>query len=179
MPCADQPAAPLAFGRARLVDEGDVRRGQAVLHRPPPRPRRASCCGAGAEQPPPGHRRERHRDLQLGIILPAGALQGVGPAVVEDIFALAVASSDRPARRRASAPSRPRPVIGAGVQPVPAPTLPDSSSAARKAWLRNGSPRRPARPTPPASSAATPGAMRAIDLGFHGRPSASQMSASA
>src|SRR6476661_3803462 len=30
--------------------------------------------------------------------------------------------------------------MGAGVQPVPGPTLPESSSAARKAWLRNGSP---------------------------------------
>src|SRR4051794_10582453 len=31
-------------------------------------------------------------------------------------------------------------MIGAGVQPVPGPTLPESSSAERKAWLRNGSP---------------------------------------
>ena len=29
---------------------------------------------------------------------------------------------------------------GAGVQPVPGPTLPDSSNVDRKAWLRNGSP---------------------------------------
>ena len=45
----------------------------------------------GAEQPLPRHRRERHRDLELGIILPAGALPRIGPAVVEHIFALAVA----------------------------------------------------------------------------------------
>src|SRR3954471_11138224 len=39
------------------------------------------------------------------------------------------------------APSSTR--IGAGVQPVPGPTLPESSSADRKAWLTKGSP--PAR----------------------------------
>ena len=43
-----------------------------------------------AEQARAGHRRERNRDLQLGIIGPAGALEGVRPAVVEHIFALAM-----------------------------------------------------------------------------------------
>src|SRR5687767_15389009 len=52
-------------------------------------------------------------------------------------------------------------VIGAGVQTVPGPTLPDSSSAARNAWLTNGSP--PARRSQAAASiCATPGARRAI-----------------
>src|SRR5687768_15428796 len=52
-------------------------------------------------------------------------------------------------------------MIGAGVQPVPGPTLPDSSSAARNAWLRNGSP--PASRSQTAGSMwATPGARRAI-----------------
>ena len=37
-----------------------------------------------------GDRRERHRALQLWIIAAAGALECVGPAMVEDIFALAV-----------------------------------------------------------------------------------------
>src|SRR5579863_9412745 len=37
------------------------------------------------------HRRERHRALQLGIIVAAGALQRVGPGMVENIFALGVA----------------------------------------------------------------------------------------
>src|SRR5687767_676812 len=51
--------------------------------------------------------------------------------------------------------------IGAGVQPVPGPTLPEVSSAARNAWLRNGS--LPAsRSHATASMSATPGAMRAI-----------------
>src|SRR5688572_21382249 len=52
-------------------------------------------------------------------------------------------------------------VIGAGVQPVPGPTLPDSSSADRNAWLTNGSP--PARRSQAAASiCATPGDRRAI-----------------
>src|SRR3954471_22988902 len=44
--------------------------------------------------------------------------------------------------------------IGAGVQPVPGPTLPESSSADRNAWLTNGSPgasRSQARPFRPAT----------------------------
>ena len=45
----------------------------------------------GADQEPrSGGRRERNRDLQLGIITPAGALIGVGPAAVEHVFALRV-----------------------------------------------------------------------------------------
>ena len=35
----------------------------------------------------PGRRRERHRRLELRVIAAAGALKGVGPAMVEDIFA--------------------------------------------------------------------------------------------
>src|SRR6185503_8198078 len=48
--------------------------------------------GAGAgEQARAGHRRERYRRLELGIVAAAGALEGLCPAVVEDVFALAVA----------------------------------------------------------------------------------------
>src|SRR5690606_28783341 len=36
------------------------------------------------------HGRERHRDLKLRIVAPAGALVSLGPAVVEDVLALAV-----------------------------------------------------------------------------------------
>ena len=39
------------------------------------------------QQPRAGRGRERHGDLQLGIIAAAGALIGVGPAVIEHIFA--------------------------------------------------------------------------------------------
>src|SRR3954468_2951811 len=50
--------------------------------------------------------------------------------------------------------------IGAGDQPVPGPTLPESSSADRKAWLRKGSP--PASESQAAgSSAETPDPIRA------------------
>ena len=34
-----------------------------------------------------GDRRERHRDLELRVITPAGAVIGIGPGMVEDIFA--------------------------------------------------------------------------------------------
>ena len=39
----------------------------------------------------PGAGREGRRDLKLGIIIPPRALPRIGPGVVEDIFALAVA----------------------------------------------------------------------------------------
>jgi hypothetical protein len=39
------------------------------------------------QEAPPGRRRERHRDLELGIVVAAGPLVGVGPAVVEDVLA--------------------------------------------------------------------------------------------
>ena len=42
------------------------------------------------QQAPAGRRREGHGNLKLGIIPPAGALVGLSPAVVEDIFATGV-----------------------------------------------------------------------------------------
>src|SRR5688572_14158439 len=59
-------------------------------------------------------------------------------------------------------PSLASTTIGAGVQPVPSPTLPDSSSAVRRAWLRKGSASPASESHWPPSSAAMPGAMRAI-----------------
>ena len=53
--------------------------------------RRATVLGVRAgpdQQPPAGRRRERHRDLELRVVVAAGALIGLGPAVVEDVFAL-------------------------------------------------------------------------------------------
>ncbi|MOA01350.1 hypothetical protein D3C78_1207560 [compost metagenome] len=44
----------------------------------------------GNEQAWPGCRREGHRALQLRIIVAAGPLESIRPAVVEDVFALAV-----------------------------------------------------------------------------------------
>ena len=52
--------------------------------------RREQLLRTRAEQARAGHGRERDGDLELWIILPAGALPRVGPAVVEHIFALAV-----------------------------------------------------------------------------------------
>ena len=88
-----QEAALAEQAPFRLGDEGDVGGGevvgggdlgervrQAALH--------GLRQGAGAgEQARTGHRRERHRHLQLGIIGSAGVLEGLGPAVVEDVFA--------------------------------------------------------------------------------------------
>ena len=43
--------------------------------------------GRAHQQPPAGRRRERHRHLELGVVLAAGALVGLGPAAVEHVFA--------------------------------------------------------------------------------------------
>ena len=85
----NQPAAPLAFGRIGFVEECRVRRRNLVLE-DDRLGGREQALRLRAEQPPAGHGRERHGDLELGIIAAAGALEGVGPAVVEHIFALAV-----------------------------------------------------------------------------------------
>ena len=77
------------------IGEGDVnRRGAGRLaQRAQPRDQRlAGALGRirRDEQPPARHRREGNGDLQLGVIAPARALIGLGPTVVEDIFALAM-----------------------------------------------------------------------------------------
>ena len=86
----------------------------------------------------PGHRRERHGDLQLGIIVAAGPLVGVGPGMVEDVFALAVGLQVA-GRAAATAPSPSSTARWRGAQPVRAADgarrLP---ARCRKAWARNG-----------------------------------------
>ena len=70
--------------------------------------RKPSASSVGSivsrEQSGAGRRRERHRDLELWIIAPAGALESIRPAMVEDIFAIAVrfaiAGNARPPRCR-------------------------------------------------------------------------------
>ena len=42
----------------------------------------------GCQQPRSCGGRERHTDLHFGIVLPAGALPGISPAIVEYVFAL-------------------------------------------------------------------------------------------
>ena len=71
-------------GDAGLVAEPDAGGEQRRLHRLRLGPRRR-------QQARPGHRRERDRGLELGVVAPAGALERVRPAVVEDIFAVGVA----------------------------------------------------------------------------------------
>ena len=104
-----QEAALAERAPFRLGQEGDVRRrqlarggdldqgiGEAAAHRFGQR------AGAG-EQARAGHRGERHRHLQLGVIVAAGVLEGLGPAVVEDIFAARMAFhiAGRGAQKRA------------------------------------------------------------------------------
>jgi hypothetical protein len=62
---------------------------QAVLdrHRLQRRQQRVAVI---AQQPRPDAWREGHRHLQFRVIVSAGPLPGVGPAMVEHIFALAV-----------------------------------------------------------------------------------------
>ena len=43
-----------------------------------------------SEQTRAGHRRERHRDLELGIVVAARALERFCPAMIEDVFAARV-----------------------------------------------------------------------------------------
>ncbi len=73
-------------GRRQLAGGGDLDQGigKAATHGLRQR------TGAG-EQARPGHRGERHRHLQLGVIVAAGALEGLRPAMVEDIFAARMA----------------------------------------------------------------------------------------
>ena len=60
--------------------------GQALRRRQ----QRRGSVGLAQQQPWACGRRERHRALQLGIIAAPGTLPGIGPALVEHIFALAV-----------------------------------------------------------------------------------------
>ena len=80
----------------RLAGESDVHRGSladtAQRHQPA-RQRFHDVLAVNAvadQQPRSRRRRERNRNLQLRIVPPAGALIGIGPAAVEDIFALRV-----------------------------------------------------------------------------------------
>jgi len=95
---------PLALQKTRraqapplgLARERDVHRGHVApvrdLDQPGDQHVGDARVGVGREQEPrPGHRRERHRDLELGIVLATGAPIGVGPAVVEHVLAVGMA----------------------------------------------------------------------------------------
>ena len=72
-----RPRQPVA------LDHGRGRSGERCLP--------LGLAGTGArQQPSTRHGRERHGDLQLRIVIAAGLREGVGPGVVEHVFALAV-----------------------------------------------------------------------------------------
>ena len=115
---------------------------QSALQIRPARPRRH-------QQARPGHRRERHRDDQLGIIAPAGPLVSVGPAPVEDVFALGMVLQIH----RRDAEDRPRPYpraphAGAASRPRRRPSrFPPARSGIPT--RRRDCPHRRSGPTPP------------------------------
>ncbi len=90
---AQHPARLLEQRLLLGLDKSRMGGGKAVLGAELLR-RREQRSGerfVGEQQPRAGRGGEGRGDLQLGVIAPAGALEGIGPAVVEDIFALAVA----------------------------------------------------------------------------------------
>ena len=90
-----QPGVPHQ-GELGLGGEGDVQRADPRLVAEPHaggeerRPHRVGLRPRRRQQARPGHRREGDRDLELGVVAPAGALERIRPAVVEDIFAVGV-----------------------------------------------------------------------------------------
>src|SRR5690606_3522628 len=86
---AQEPAGPLEQRALGGFDEGRVGRRKAVLF--------AEAFGGAQQrrgvelvlqqQARPGRGGERGGDLQLGVVAAAGPLPGVGPGVIEDVFA--------------------------------------------------------------------------------------------
>jgi len=131
-----EPQQPAAFAEALpvgLAAEGGMNRADAVVagdlgHHVDHGVADARGVGAGPrEKARARHRREGNRDLQLGIVAAAGALEGLSPAVIEDIFALAVAFDVK--RRGAEQ----RAVAGLGQQVL---RLPAGSSSDRLGILQ-------------------------------------------
>src|SRR5690606_18667502 len=90
---AREPAGALEQRELRRLDEGGVRRGEAVeaAELLGGAEQRGGVAVVGEQQARAGRGGEGRGDLQLRIVVPAGALPGVGPGVVEHVFALAVA----------------------------------------------------------------------------------------
>jgi hypothetical protein len=73
------------MGRRQLAGGGDF--GQRIAERATD----FICQRTGAgQQSRASHRRERHGHLEFGIVIAAGALESLRPALVEDVFALRV-----------------------------------------------------------------------------------------
>jgi hypothetical protein len=84
-------ALPVGLGAIGGVDRADVIVASDLGQHVDQGVAYAGSVGTGShEQARARNRRERHGDLQLGIIPSARALQGLRPAMVEDVFALAV-----------------------------------------------------------------------------------------
>ncbi len=128
----------------RLGEEGDVRRGQVAGGGDLDEGIRQSAADGlrqrsrAGEQAGAGHRGEWHRHLELGVIVAAGVLEGLGPAVVEDVFAarMALHVAGRGAQQSAVGPSSAS--RWRGCQPVRPPTEKDASSDDRKSCEING-----------------------------------------
>src|SRR3954451_11360867 len=90
-----QPAGLAERVPLRLLAEGDVDRREvelpAGLRQPLAQRLRPDPCPRPHQQPRAWHRAEGGADLQLRVVAAAGPLEGIGPAIVEDVFALAVA----------------------------------------------------------------------------------------
>ena len=92
-PLADQPPRSLEQWHLGLRDEGRMRGRQPALvgDRLERGDQRGRDRGIAQQQPRSRHRAERRGDLEFRVIAPARPLPGIGPALVEDILALAVA----------------------------------------------------------------------------------------
>src|SRR5215471_15251122 len=84
--------APFLFGQERDVRGRQIARsgyfdkrvGESSTDR-------VSCRAGGREQARPSHRCKWNRDLEFRIVVAPGALKGLGPAMVENVFAAGVA----------------------------------------------------------------------------------------
>ena len=151
--------------------EVDVHGGDLVAtcrRRAAPARRPSSSGGRGTlrvrQHALPGGRRERHGDQQLRVVGHAGALGGLGPGVVEDELALAVALEIHRRRRDQPAALAHREVMRrpAGLSPSRSPT-----ARARRASPTRGTASRPARRSASHSARSTSAirATRAISRG--------------
>src|SRR5262249_20439180 len=84
--------APFLFGQERDVCRREIARSGYFDERVGERSTdRVSYRARGREQARPGHGRKWNRDLALWIVAAPGAFKGLGPAMVENVFAAGVA----------------------------------------------------------------------------------------
>ena len=119
------------------IGEGDMDRGGFGRLAQAAQRRDQRVAGAGwrvarDQQPPPGDRREGHRDLQLGVIAVRPRAHRPAPRRGRRHIRPCCATSDRTAPPRPAAPRRPRRAHARGAQPVRPPTDFDCSSAIKE-----------------------------------------------